>query len=169
MTRMDSMLSHGSGKLRKARATLQGLAGVFRVLAEQHGELVMLLRRAQASNEKFLELWPSIRIALIAHERAEMHEVYPTLRANPATRSLAEHHDVEATGMERLVEEIDDPYLDPQARALSFEVLVDRVMRHAEDEETRIFPQAQQALGREAVEAMESGFLATKQEIERAH
>src|SRR5688572_20695081 len=98
--RMDSMLSHGMGKMKAMKARLSGLVGVFKTLAEQHGEVKVLLDRAKSSNEKFVELWPTLRTELLSHERAEMRELYPLLRAYPETMLLANHHDAEAGELE---------------------------------------------------------------------
>jgi hypothetical protein len=74
-SRIDSMLSHGLGKVKEVKARLTGLVGVFATLAEQHGEVAALLQSARRSDEKFAELWPTIRRELISHEHAELREV----------------------------------------------------------------------------------------------
>src|SRR5262249_48663483 len=93
--RMDSMLSKGGGMMKGVKARLEGLTGVFRTLAEQHGEVAAMLKRLQSKPEKKAELWPEIRRELLSHERGEIREVYPVLRQHVQTRALAEHHDQE--------------------------------------------------------------------------
>jgi hemerythrin superfamily protein len=166
--RMDSTLSHGMGKVKAVKARLSGLVGVFKTLAEQHGEVTVLLERAKSSNEKFSELWPTIRRELLSHEQAEMREVYPVLRARDATRDLADHHDAEASEMELLITTIDELAIGSSERVEMYERLVDAVQHHAREEETDIFPKAQDAIGKDQAEAMDEKFLSAKQQIAQA-
>jgi hemerythrin superfamily protein len=164
--RMDSMISKGAGKLKGVKARLDGLVGVFRTLAEQHGEVKVLLERLQDKPEKKPELWPEIRRELLSHERGELREVYPVLRQHMQTRALAEHHDQEAAEMESLIEKLDTPQtLDWQAL---YNQLVDAVIHHAEEEEKEIFPKAQAVLGDQACKALDARFLAAKQQAASA-
>lgn len=160
--RMDSMLSKGAGVMKGVKARLDGLHGVFKTLAEQHGEVSAMLKRLQDKPEKRGELWPQIRRELISHERAEMREVYPVLRQHAQTRALADHHDQEAAELERLIERIDMAAADWQTL---FDQLVDTVVHHANEEENEIFPKAQEAIGDRTTKDLEARFLAVKQQI----
>jgi hemerythrin superfamily protein len=164
-SRIDSMLSHGMGKVKAVKARLSGLVGVFATLAEQHGEVAALLERAKHSDDKFAELWPKIRRELISHEKAELREVYPALRANDTTRELANRHEAEATQLEQLIEIIDELAIRSPARREEFEQLVELVLYHAREEETDIFPRAQEALGKQRAEELKERFLTAKQQI----
>jgi hemerythrin superfamily protein len=156
------MMSKGAGMMKGVKARLDGLVGVFKTLAEQHGEVSAMLRRLQGKPEKKTELWPDIRRELLSHERAEMREVYPVLRQRVETRALAEHHDQEAAEMERLIERIDMAPADAW-RAL-YDQLVDAVLHHANEEEAEIFPKAQQAIGEQAAKDLDARFLAAKKQ-----
>ena len=160
--RMDSILSKGAGMMKGVKARLDGLHGVFRTLAEQHGEVSAMLKRLQDKPEKRAELWPEIRRELMSHERAEMREIYPVLRQHPQTRALAEHHDQEAAELERLIERIDAQTVD--WRTL-YDELVDAVVHHANEEENEIFPKAQEAIGDKAARDLEARFLAAKKQV----
>lgn len=164
-SRMDSILSHGMGKVKAAKARLSGLVGVFKTLAEQHGEVTALLERAKASDEKFSQLWPTIRRELLSHEQAEMREVYPMLRTRDATRALADHHDAEARELEQLIASVDELAFGSSAQREMFQRLLDKVVHHAREEENDMFPKAQHAIGKDQTEALEARFLATKQQI----
>ncbi len=161
--RMDSMLSKGAGVMKGVKARLEGLTGVFKTLAEQHGEVTAMLKRLQSKPEKQAELWPEIRRELLSHERGEVREVYPVLRQHVQTRALAEHHDQEAAEMERLIERIDTATA-ADWRPL-FDQLVDTVIRHANQEESDIFPKAQEAIGAQAAKDLEPRFLAAKKQL----
>jgi hemerythrin superfamily protein len=166
--RMDSTLSHAMGKVKAIKARLSGLVGVFKTLAEQHGEVTVLLERAKSSDEKFTELWPTIRRELLSHEQAEMNEVYPVLRARDVTRGLSDHHDAEATEMEQLITTIDELAIGSPERSEMYERLVNAVLHHAREEERDIFPKAQDAIGKDQAEAMDEKFVAAKERIARS-
>ena len=161
--RMDSMLSKGAGVMKGVKARLEGLTGVFKTLAEQHGEVAAMLKRLQSKPEKKAELWSEIRRELLSHERGEIREVYPVLRQHVQTRALAEHHDQEAAEMERLIERIDAAVADEWLP--HYHQLVDMVIRHANEEENTIFPKAQEAIGERTTKDLEARFLAVKQQI----
>jgi hemerythrin superfamily protein len=162
MNRMDSMLSHGMGKLKAVKARLSGLVGVFKTLAEQHGEVTALLERARVSDERFTELWPVIRRELLSHEKAELRELYPHLRAAATTSALADHHDAEARELEDLIAAIDQLAIGLPERRTMFDRLRDRVQHHAREEEGKIFPEAQKVIGKEEAVRLEKSFLAAK-------
>jgi len=160
---MDSMLSKGAGMMKGVKARLEGLTGVFKTLAEQHGEVTAMLKRLQSKPEKKHELWPEIRREILSHERGEMREVYPVLRQHVQTRSLAEQHDQDAAEMERLIERIDVAVAD-EWRPL-YDQLVEAVIRHTNMEENDIFPKAQEAIGDKAAKELEPRFLAAQKQI----
>lgn len=163
--RLDSILSQGFGKAKGLKARLTGLVGVFEVIAEQHGEVTALMERARTSDEKFTELWPTIKRELLSHEKAETQEVFPPIRANEATRALAERHDAEAVALETLIGQVDQLAIGSQARKDTYQRLIDTVLHHAKEEEKDIFPKAQEALGKPRIEALEAPFLAAKKQI----
>jgi hemerythrin superfamily protein len=163
---MDSMIAKGAGKIKGVKARLDGLVGVFKTLAEQHGEVKVLLQRLQEKPEKKAELWPEIRRELLSHERGEKREVYPVLRQHTQTRALAEHHDQEAAEMETMIHKLDSGEVaDWQAL---YDQLVDAVIHHAEEEEKEIFPKAQDAIGHEAAKDIDARFLAAKEQAATA-
>jgi hemerythrin superfamily protein len=163
--RMDSILSTGAGKVKAFRARIAGLTGVWRTLAEQHGEVTVLMTRAKGSDEKFTELWPTIKRELISHEKAEVREVFPTLRTSPITRAYADHHDAEANQLEYLIRTVDELAIGSQERRDTFQRLIDTVAHHAKEEENEIFPKAQEAFGKEVAERLDVSFKAMKKQV----
>ena len=161
-TRMDSMMSKGAGVVKGVKARLDGLVGVFRTLAEQHTEVSTLLKRLQDKPERRSELWPEIRRELLSHERGEIREVYPVLRQHVALRALADHHDQEAAELERLIDRIDLASTD--AWRVLYDQLVDTVIAHATEEETAIFPKAQEAIGDQQAKELDGRFLAAQKQ-----
>jgi len=166
-SRMDEMISKGAGAAKSVKARFEGLVGVFRTLAKQHGEVAAMLKRLQGKPEKRAELWPEIRKELLSHEQAEMRELYPVLRQFGETRELAERHDREAQQMEQLIQSLDS-VADATLWQTRFDQLVEAVMHHADEEEQEIFPTAQAVMGEETAKVLDQKFLATKAQIANA-
>jgi hemerythrin superfamily protein len=159
--RIDSIIWRGVGT-RRVRFRLDGLDGVFKALAEQHAEVLSLMRRLQDHPENKLELWPEIRRELLSHERAEIQELYPVLRRYPQTQALADQHAREATEIEAMIAELDTETDDWQ---VFYDELVDAVIDHADQEENEIFPRAQAAVGEAVAKDLESRVFAMKTAI----
>ena len=166
--RVDEMLSQGMGKAKAIKARLSGLVGVFATLSEQHGEASALLKRVKGHPAKRAELWPTLRRELLSHERGEMRVVYPELRAHVETRALAEQHDEEAGEMEQTVFDLDATDMNSEAWEAKLGELIRMVENHVHEEESNIFPRAQETLGEEMARAMEKRFLDAQAEVKRA-
>lgn len=166
--RIDSLISEGAAKAKGLKARFEGLKGIFRTLAEQHGKVLALMERVKGNSDKRSELWPTIRMELLSHERAEVRELFPVLRQRPATAQLADHHDKEAQELEQLIARIEATPLTSDTWGTLFDTLVDTVKRHAKEEENDMFPKAQEELGEEQVVALDQAFLRTKKQIESA-
>jgi hemerythrin superfamily protein len=162
---IDTLLSKGRGKLKAMKARLDGVAGVFKTLTEQHGEVEALLGSVKRDADKRQDLWPKLRTELLSHERAEIQEVYPALRAHVPTRPLADQHDAEAAELEQLITKLDAIEISSDAWGTVFDQLADAVTAHATEEETEIFPIAQSVLGEARAKQLDAQFLSAKQRI----
>jgi hemerythrin superfamily protein len=166
ISRMDSIISTGFGQMKAVKARLTGLVGVFATLSKQHGHVASLMKRLRHDVTKRDDLWPEIRRELLSHERAELAELYPVLRAIPETLPLAESHDREASEMEAMVKKLDATE-DPTIFMAGFGDLCDAVLRHAYEEEEHIFPKAQKAIGHDRARELDDAFQATQKKLER--
>ena len=167
---MEEMASKGMGKAKKAKAAIKGLKGVFAKLAEEHGEVSVLLERGKRASdpEKRTELWQKIRAELLSHERAETSKVYSVLHQRPETESLASHHDEEAEELEELIARVDAANVSGDEWAEAFEELADTVEHHAGEEEEEIFPKAMKVLDDRETEQLEREFLSEKKRVLQA-
>jgi hemerythrin superfamily protein len=163
--RMDSMIAKGTGTAKAVEARVRGLVGVFKTLAEEHGEASALLKRVKNNPAKRADLWPKIRQELVSHEKGEMREVYPVLRANPETSALAEHHDTEAGQLSALIDRIHATDMASDEWGQLLDQLISLVEHHVHEEEHDIFPKAQEAIGADRARELEPRFLATKKQI----
>jgi hypothetical protein len=168
---MPNKMEEAAGKVmgiaKEVKATFKGQTGVFKTLAEQHGEVSALLKRAASAEkvEKRLDLWSKIRQELISHERGELGVVYPAFRDRAELREIAEHHDQEAGQLEAAITQLDaiDPSTDQWHEKL--EALIELVQHHVDEEENEWFPEAAKVITGEEAKDLEGRFLALKESI----
>jgi iron-sulfur cluster repair protein YtfE (RIC family) len=143
----EELASKVVGTAKAAKATLEGLNGVFRHLAREHGEVSTLLMRLKMSSDPDTrrELWPTIRRELLSHEQGEMKVVYPAFRQNPETQAMAEEHDQDAEGLEETIDELTGIAVDSDQWQPTLERLIAQVQEHVRDEEEEYFPIADRA------------------------
>jgi hypothetical protein len=146
---IEELASKAMGGTKAIKATLEGLSGVFRKLAQEHGEVSALLLRVKNSDDLDLraKLFPEIRKNLLAHEKGELGVVYPAFRAHPELAIIADKHAQEASQLEKMLAQLTaTPVRDP-AWPSSFDALVDLVQNHVKEEETQFFPAGERAFG----------------------
>lgn len=154
------------GAAKVVKATFKGLKGVFRTLMKQHGEASSLLGRLQSSDtqEDCRELWPRLRGELLSHERAEIAELYPLLRADERTRQVAEHHDQEAAELELVIAQLHATDLNPAGAEWKrlLNALGEMVAHHVGEEESKWFSLAQEVIGDDEAERLDEVFALAK-------
>jgi hemerythrin superfamily protein len=140
--KVEELVSKAVGTAKAAKATLEGLNGVFRHLEREHGEVSAMLMRLKASSDPDVrrELWPTIRKELLSHELAEKREVYPALRSEPETQAMAEEHDRDAEELEELIAEVTATAVDSPQWQPTLARLIEQVQEHVRDEEEDQFP-----------------------------
>jgi hypothetical protein len=159
---MDAMISKTKGVMRGVKARLDGFVGVFRTLVEDHAEVTSLIERVQRDPDKRKPLWPTIRAALLAHERAESRELYYVLRGYEATRSYVDHHEAEAKKLDEMIDRLEETPVDNEAWGPLFDELAGAIAHHIHEEESEIFPVALVALGGQRSKELDEAFTATR-------
>ena len=151
---VENIASKAMGAMKGGKAALEGLRGVFRKLAQEHGEVAALLMRVKSSSDPKVraDLFPKIRNELLSHEKAEMTIVYPAFREFPETVDIAEKHDREAGALRNQLDLLNVTVYDDPSWTTQFEALVDLVQRHVAEEEGDFFPKGQKLLGDRAEE-----------------
>ena len=158
--------SQSKPKPRPRPTRSDGLVGVFSTLAEQHDQAAALLARLQQDPGSRAEQWPVVRRELVSHEHSEVRELYPVLRQFEATRGFADRHDAEARELDALICRLDDLDVRSNAWAQALDKLVSTVLHHAkEEEEGKIFPAAQEAIGEARAVELDAKLLLAKQQI----
>jgi hypothetical protein len=148
----ENLVAQIAGSLKAAKAAVEGLTGVFRRLAQEHGELTALMLRVNRSRDPELraKLFPTIRQELLSHERGEVEVVYAALEKPLETQSIVAQHRQEMVELEKLLEQLCNLAYDDPAWDTSFAALTECVQRHAAEEEQAFFPTAQRILGASA-------------------
>ncbi|MEO6772914.1 MAG: hemerythrin domain-containing protein [Kofleriaceae bacterium] len=165
---MDHVVAKTKGTAKAVKARVEGLTGVFAMLAKQHGEAGSLLHAVVADRGKREQLWPQIRVALLTHERAEMRVLYPALRMHDELRALSNRHDAEASELERMIHDLDEVDITSDTFGNLFERLADTVEHHAHEEEQDFFPRAQRVIGKDRAKELEPKFVATQKSLEHS-
>jgi NhaP-type Na+/H+ and K+/H+ antiporter len=166
-TIMDSLRSKGRGIAEELAARSKGLVGVFARLSKEHGEVSALLDRVRAEPTKRADLWSKIRLELLGHEHGELETLYAELRTHPNGRDLADLHDAEAAQLDALIRSVDGAAVDSETWLATFEQLAIAVATHAEEEETELFPQAQDLIGKDRAKSLDDAFVAAKQRAQK--
>ncbi|HEX4448339.1 MAG TPA: hemerythrin domain-containing protein [Polyangiaceae bacterium] len=167
MHRTEKTASKVMETAKSAKATLEGVTGVFKELMREHGEVTALLARVKMSSdiEVRAELFPKIRAELLSHEKGELAEVYPVFKKHEDLAGYAEMHEREAGTLERQIQRLGAmPYEDPEW-ASAFADLVNAVSHHVKEEESEYFPAASKTLGKKTTEAMTTRYQAKKNAV----
>jgi Hemerythrin HHE cation binding domain len=164
---LEQLTVKAAGTVKAVKAGFNGLRGVFLHLAEEHGEVVAMMKHVSKSKDAQVRRghYAKIRVELLSHELAELAELYPHLAHLESTRELVAQHDRQATQLESAIRE---PFgidaLDPSSDAwgMAFDRLLVLVEQHIAQEEGELFPKAQAAIGDAAAEALRTRYEAAK-------
>jgi hemerythrin superfamily protein len=151
-----------------ARPThVQELRGIFARLSAEHGEAALLVERLRTSTDPDLRraFFPELRDKLLAHEEAELMELYPLLRQHEQTRTLTAEHDRDAGHLHVLIDAVGALEPDDLNWRETFGRLAQALERHVAQEENEIFPTASVAIGTDKAEALEATYVTARQRI----
>ena len=164
---VENFASKAVGTVKSAKAAIEGLSGVFRKLAQEHGEVSALLVRVKHSSDPEVRstLFAEIKQQLLAHEKAELKAVYPVLMEHVDTQQIAARHHQEAADLEQMIVELDALSVRDASWQARFAALADTVQRHAAEEEQQFFPRAERVLGEGVASALLPRYEAAKAEI----
>lgn len=150
------------GRLRGlAKQVVEGFGGIYRQLAEEHGEVDALLKRMAGSSEDSdvrRDLFPKMRNQLLAHAKGEERTFYPVLQEHEETRALAERAISDHKEIEKMLDELHSSDPATPAWTSRFEQLQKAVESHVELEENEIFPKAKEIIGKDEAQEMQARY-----------
>ena len=139
---MSKLGAKAMGKAKAVGKMLKGETGILSHLAAEHGEVAGLLQRIASSiddTDTKRELFPEVRVHLLAHAQAEEEAFYPVLRGQASLAALVDRSLEEHREIERLVQQLSTTHVDTPAWKTSFDHLHRAVQQHVELEEDEIF------------------------------
>ena len=162
---IDIAVSKAKGMERAMEARRDGLVGVFQTIAGQHGEVISLIDRVKDDARKRDALWARIRVALLAHEQAELKHLYPVLDRYAELEPLVAAHDEEARRLTEIIDRLDGAAVQDEDWMSLFEGLAELVIEHANEEENEIFPAAIEVIGADRARSLDDRFRASFKEF----
>lgn len=161
---IEEAAAKAAGKFGVLQATVRGLQGVFRRLAQEHKEVAILLKRAGATSDvmKRAKLWAKVHAEVTAHERAELKEVYPDFEVHPALVDVAAVHELEASELKHSVEKLQGVQVASPQWVSMLRAMEHVWTRHAQREENDFFPRIQGVIGNTRALQLEVRYAATK-------
>src|SRR5579859_2011712 len=107
-SRVEEAASKAVGFAKAAKAAVESLSGVFRLLTKEHGEVSALLIRVKTSSDLQVrrDLFPTISRELLAHEVGEVSAVYPAFRGHPELEAMVSEHEEEAGELEQMLNDL---------------------------------------------------------------
>lgn len=162
-----------AAKAKSAAKALAGYPGIFHHLAGEHAEVNVIMKRIEASSASGntrAELFQELRRNLLAHAHGEEETFYPPLRRFLELEPLVSQSLEQHTAIERLLGELDRADKSTQRWLDQFRQLMEQVKQHVHLEESELFPQAKDLLGREEARDMEHRYeQAEEREKSRLH
>lgn len=139
---------------------------VLEVLKDDHATVERLftntLSTSSADRARREKLFHALKEAIIKHAHAEEKVFYPPLRDKPQAHDIIEHGLDEHHTVERLLQKMDGIPADSDDWVDTLESIHEKIKDHVEEEESEIFPKAEQLLGDQELDRMTDNFLKTK-------
>ncbi len=137
-----------AGKAKAVGKILKGETGILRHLADEHGEVSVLMKRVAETSDARVreELFAEVYRNLMAHAKAEEQTFYPVLRRQPSLSPLVDKSLEEHRQVETWLDELKDADQSTATWKTEFERMMHAVEEHVRLEEEEIFPQAKDLL-----------------------
>jgi iron-sulfur cluster repair protein YtfE (RIC family) len=140
------------------------------LLETDHRRFEDLLKQGEGTTERAVQergrLLDTLTAELKVHELIEERVLYPALKPHAEARDIVlegfeEHHVADV-----IVAELHQLTADNERWGAKFKVLQESLEHHIEEEETRMFPAARQALSREELQQLGARMRVMKKEAE---
>lgn len=159
MARATKATATAAGKLKGAGKALQGYPGIFHHLAGEHGEVAALMQRITRSDGPTRdEVFPELKLNLLAHAHAEEQEFYPRLSSFAELEALVDRCKSDHKEVENLLQRLSAEDKHTDSWLALFEQMKAAVEEHVEREEKELFPQARDLLTRDQAGEMEKHY-----------
>ena len=172
MPRPTNITGKAAGKMKGMKQGLEGHSGIMRKLAEEHGEVSMLLEKCSLTSdpEKRRELFSKIREELLSHAKGEEKIFYARLKQFDESRELVQHATEEHQEVEDMVDRLSTMGYSGDDWGELFDELEDSVKEHVKQEEHEMFAAAKDVLDDDELKDLEQRYIQAKNaEKQRLH
>jgi hypothetical protein len=166
-SRMEEVASKAAGAFKAAKAAIEGLHGIFRQLTVEHGEVSARIMRVKLTSDPKVrrELFPTIRMELLSHEKGELQELYPVFEKYTELAGMAAEHKSDADKLAQCLAALSETNFEADAWGSRFGELVALVNHHVTEEEGTYFPKASRIIGKEQAEEILARYKLTKAQV----
>ena len=157
-SQVERIASKAMGKVKGGMAAARGLRGVFTTLSEEHGELLLLVRRCRGiwQPERRVALFEQIRRDLVVHERCERVSLYAVLADHAGVDSRGRRHEADLGHLEESMARLAELDASSDHWRSLFASFADEFERHIREEETIVYPEAMEVLGEAQAVALDA-------------
>lgn len=131
--------------------------GILSKLHEDHlvaEELLNQLEATEDGSEEREELFMRAKEEILVHKVTEERVFYARLLQHPETRDIGKHCNEEHSEVDKLVDKLDQMDIDSPKWLQTLSKLKTTLLHHVEEEEGKVFEQAQKAFGDEVLEQL---------------
>ena len=143
----------------------------FQMLKEDHEAvkdiLGQLVETKETAPKKREELFQKLRMELVPHMKAEESVFYPPLVAKPVSRDDAMEGVEEHHVSEMVLKELETTPKGEDRWGAKMTVFKELVEHHIEDEQSKVFKSAEEALSSEELQAIMKQFEQEKQAVKK--
>jgi len=141
------------------------------LLKEDHRKVKKILAELESTTERGVktreELFTKVKQELVIHEAIEEEIFYPALKEHPKTKEIAlegyeEHHVVDT-----VMAEIEGVAYDDEKWGAKFTVMKENLEHHIEEEEGKMFKQANQVFDQDELTQLGESMKARKEDLMR--
>ena len=136
------------------------------LLKRDHKKVKSLFKRIDTAKEgsaEQKELYQELHKELDVHDAIESEIFYPALKEHPRAKAIVAEAHEEHHVMKVLLGEMDKLTVKDEAWQAKFQVLMENVLHHAEEEETEMFPKAEKAFTEDELEELGTRMEALKE------
>jgi hemerythrin-like domain-containing protein len=164
--RVDKAVSTVKGGAKQMGQAVRGRFGIYSTLSKEHGQVSGLMTRLASTDsdeaDRREELFAEIQDELTAHSEIEDAVFYAELSRHAQVKEKIGHARTEHEEIKTLLEELSTMDISHQSWMNKFLKLKETVQHHVDEEESEIFPLAEEVLSRKDAERLDEEFLARR-------
>jgi len=170
MSKIDELRAKAAAKVKEAIAAFGGRGGVFAKLKRDHAEVLEMMKAVIEAGDDVQprrELYPELKVALLAHTRAEQQEFYSVLSQHDQLRPHAEQGQRDHEKIEQIFDQLDSLNESDPQWLTTFKELQSNVVQHVQWEENQVSKAVQDVLTDDQIKEMGEKFESAERDFEQ--